>query len=74
MPNYLDLDSDNDTVLMLMKLVFNGDGDTKWRWFSDGGDSDNDGILDIFDNYVGFGTENHCHKTPWARAILIILN
>ncbi|MDD2986533.1 choice-of-anchor D domain-containing protein [Flavobacterium sp.] len=55
-PNYLDLDSDNDTRFDVDEAsLFNGDGDINGDGLGDGGDSDNDGILDIFDNYVGFG-------------------
>lgn len=55
-PNYLDLDSDNDSVFDIDEAgIYYGDGDVNGDGEGDGVDSDDDGILDFFDNLVGFG-------------------
>ena len=56
-PNYLDLDSDNDSFFDVDESnVLNGDGDINGDGKGDLLDSDKDGILDLYDNKVGFGT------------------
>ena len=56
-PNYLDLDSDNDSLFDVDEAgMLNGDGDINDDGKGDLLDSDKDGILDLYDNYVGFGT------------------
>lgn len=56
-PNYLDYDSDNDSVFDVDEAgLLNGDGDINGDGVGDGLDADGDGLLDLFDNYVGFGT------------------
>lgn len=63
-PDFLDLDSDNDTLFDVDEAgETNGDGDTNGDGNGDGADSDGDGILDVFDNFHGFGT----HFRPAAR-------
>ena len=55
--NNLDLDSDNDSWFDVDEAgVFNGDGDINGDGFGDGPDTDRDGILDLFDTFVGRGT------------------
>lgn len=49
-----DLDSDNDGLFDVDEAGY-GDGDVNGDGMGDGGDSDDDGILDIFDFFVGFG-------------------
>ncbi|MDT8415250.1 MAG: LamG-like jellyroll fold domain-containing protein [Flavobacteriaceae bacterium] len=49
-----DLDSDNDGLFDVDEAGY-GDGDVNGDGMGDGGESDNDGILDIFDFFVGFG-------------------
>lgn len=56
-PDFLDLDSDNDSLFDIDEAgLLNGDGDIDGNGTGDGIDSDKDGILDIFDNFTGFGT------------------
>ncbi|MGV9004724.1 choice-of-anchor D domain-containing protein [Flavobacterium sp.] len=56
-PNHLDYDSDNDSVFDVDEAgLLNGDGDINGDGVGDGLDTDGDGLLDLFDNYVGFGT------------------
>lgn len=56
-PDYLDLDSDNDAIFDVDESTLtNGDGDINGDGFGDGPDSDGDGILNLYDNQVGFGT------------------
>lgn len=63
-PDFLDLDSDNDTLFDVDEAgETNGDGDVNGDGIGDGLDTDGDGILDVFDNFHGFGT----HARPAAR-------
>lgn len=56
-PDFLDLDSDNDSVFDVDEAsLLNGDGDVDGNGVGDGVDTDGDGILDVFDNYIGRGT------------------
>ena len=56
-PDYLDLDSDNDTLFDVDEAgLLNGDGDIDGDGLGDGIDTDKDGILNIYDNFVGYGT------------------
>ena len=56
-PNYLDLDSDNDSFFDIDEAgIYNGDGDINGDGRGDLVDTDRDGILDLHDNSVGFGT------------------
>lgn len=56
-PDYLDLDSDNDGIFDIDEAgLLNGDGDVNGDGVGDGADTDQDGILDVFDNFVGRGT------------------
>jgi aspartate 1-decarboxylase len=56
-PNYLDLDSDNDSFFDIDEGgLSNGDGDINDDGKGDLVDTDKDGILDLNDNLVGFGT------------------
>lgn len=55
--NFIDLDSDNDSLFDVDEAgLLNGDGDIDGDGFGDGADTDRDGILNLFDTYVGFGT------------------
>jgi len=55
-PNYIDLDADNDARFDVEEAsLFNGDGDINGDGVGDGADGDGDGILNAFDNFVGFG-------------------
>lgn len=57
--DYLDLDSDNDSIFDVDEAgLFNGDGDINGDGVGDLLDSDGDGILDLYDNFVGYGTIN----------------
>ncbi len=61
-PDHLDLDSDNDSIFDVDEAgLFNGDGDINGDGVGDLLDSDGDGILDLYDNYVGFGTNNRAY-------------
>jgi hypothetical protein len=56
-PDYLDLDSDNDSLFDVDEAgVYNGDGDINGDGKGDLVDTDRDGILDLYDNNTGFGT------------------
>ncbi len=55
-PNYLDFDSDNDAVFDVFEYDGLGDIDINGDGKGDYVDSDGDGIKDIYDTYVGFGT------------------
>lgn len=56
-PNYLDLDSDNDSYFDVDEAgLFNGDGDINGDGVGDELDADGDGVLDLYDTKVGFGT------------------
>ena len=53
----MDLDSDNDTRFDVDEAgLYNGDGDINGDGVGDGADLDGDGILNAFDNYIGYGT------------------
>lgn len=55
-PNYLDLDSDNDALFDVDEAgIYYGDGDINCDGEGEGTDSDQDGILSLFDTYSGFG-------------------
>jgi hypothetical protein len=55
--DFQDLDSDNDAMFDVDESgLFNGDGDINGDGFGDGLDTDKDGILDLFDTSVAFGT------------------
>jgi hypothetical protein len=55
--DFQDLDSDNDSMFDVDESgIFNGDGDINGDGFGDGLDTDKDGILDLFDTSVAFGT------------------
>ncbi len=55
-PNYLDLDSDNDALFDVDEAgMYYGDGDINCDGEGEGTDSDQDGILSMFDTYSGFG-------------------
>lgn len=65
-PDYLDLDSDNDSLFDVDEAgLFNGDGDINGDGRGDLADTDRDGILDLYDNNVGFGT----NVRPYAQDI-----
>ncbi|MFT3793931.1 choice-of-anchor D domain-containing protein [Flavobacterium sp.] len=56
-PDYLDLDSDNDSWFDVDEAgIYNGDGDINGDGKGDLVDTDRDGILDLYDNNTGFGT------------------
>lgn len=55
--NFQDLDSDNDSLFDVDEAgITNGDGDIDGDGLGDGGDTDLDGILNIFDTLNGYGT------------------
>jgi hypothetical protein len=55
--DFHDLDSDNDSMFDVDESnLYNGDGDINGDGFGDGADTDKDGILDLFDTSVTFGT------------------
>ena len=61
-PNYLDLDSDNDSFFDIDEAgLANGDGDINGDGRGDLIDTDRDGILDLNDNFVGFGTTSKAY-------------
>jgi len=65
-PDYLDLDSDNDTLFDVDESgIYNGDGDINGDGKGDLADTDRDGILDLYDNNTGFGT----NVRPYAQDI-----
>ncbi|WP_309613877.1 choice-of-anchor D domain-containing protein [Flavobacterium sp.] len=56
-PNYLDLDSDNDSFFDVDESgLLNGDGDITGDGKGDGADSDGDGLLNLYDNSIVYGT------------------
>ena len=56
-PNFLDLDSDNDSLFDVDEAnLLNGDGDSNGDGNGDGLDDDGDGLLNVYDNFVSFGT------------------
>ena len=56
--DFIDLDSDNDAQFDVDEAgLFNGDGDIDGDGFGDGIDTDRDGILDIFENFSGLGSQ-----------------
>ncbi|MEM0541136.1 BspA family leucine-rich repeat surface protein [Flavobacterium sp. j3] len=56
-PNFLDLDSDNDSLFDVDEAnLLNGDGDSNGDGNGDGLDGDGDGLLNVYDNFVSFGT------------------
>ncbi len=68
-PNYLDLDSDNDAVFDVDEAgLLNGDGDVNGDGIGEGTDTDLDGILSCFDNYVGFGNSSKSAPTNTLSA------
>lgn len=55
-PDYIDLDSDNDSRFDIDEAgQIYGDGDANGDGIGDGNDDDHDGILNVFDNLIGFG-------------------
>lgn len=65
-PDYLDLDSDNDSLFDVDEAgIYNGDGDINGDGKGDLVDTDRDGILDLYDNNTGFGT----NVRPYAQDI-----
>lgn len=55
--DFHDLDSDNDAQFDVDEAnLLNGDGDINGDGFGDGADTDLDGILNLYDNLVGYGT------------------
>jgi hypothetical protein len=61
-PDYLDLDSDNDSLFDVDEAgLLNGDGDINGDGVGDLDDADGDGLLDLFDNFNGFGTINRAY-------------
>jgi hypothetical protein len=55
--NHLDLDSDNDSLFDVDEAnLLNGDGDINGDGKGDGADTEGDGLLNLFDNSVNFGT------------------
>ncbi len=57
--DFQDLDSDNDAQFDVDEAgLLNGDGDINGDGLGDGLDSDRDGLLDLFDDFTGFGTHN----------------
>ncbi|NUY82079.1 choice-of-anchor D domain-containing protein [Flavobacterium sp. MAH-1] len=56
--NFQDLDSDNDSLFDVDEAgLANGDGDVDGDALGDNADADLDGVLDIFDTFVGYGTQ-----------------
>lgn len=57
-PDFIDLDSDNDSQFDVDEAgLINGDGDIDGDGIGDGPDTDRDGVLDIFENVNGWGTQ-----------------
>jgi trimeric autotransporter adhesin len=55
--DFHDLDSDNDAQFDVDESnLYNGDGDINGDGFGDGVDTDDDGVLDLFDSSISFGT------------------
>ncbi|MGV3697165.1 choice-of-anchor D domain-containing protein [Flavobacterium sp.] len=55
--NHLDLDSDNDSLWDVDEAgLINGDGDINDDGKGDGGDTEGDGLLNLFDNSTVFGS------------------
>jgi hypothetical protein len=55
--DFHDLDSDNDAQFDVDESnLYNGDGDINGDGFGDGLDTDKDGVLDLYDNSISFGT------------------
>ncbi len=62
--NFMDLDSDNDSLFDVDEAgIYNGDGDINGDGLGDGVDTERDGILDIYDTFIGFGTATR----PYAQ-------
>jgi hypothetical protein len=60
--DHLDLDSDNDTLFDVDEAnLLNGDGDINGDGKGDGADTDGDGLLNLYDNSVNFGTINRAY-------------
>lgn len=60
--NHLDLDSDNDSLFDVDEAnLLNGDGDINGDGVGDLLDTDGDGLLDLYDNLNGFGTNNRVY-------------
>ncbi|RYG95595.1 MAG: hypothetical protein EON58_13850, partial [Alphaproteobacteria bacterium] len=56
--DFQDLDSDNDSLFDVDEAgLFNGDGDVNGDGLGDGPDGDGDGVLNIFENFTGRGTQ-----------------
>jgi Concanavalin A-like lectin/glucanases superfamily/Ig-like domain CHU_C associated len=56
-PNHLDLDSDNDSLFDVDESgLLNGDGDITGDGKGDGLDTEGDGLLNLYDNSVLFGS------------------
>ncbi|AOW21000.1 hypothetical protein LPB138_10060 [Urechidicola croceus] len=54
-PDYLDLDSDNDGLFDVVEYDGIGSSDIDLDGVGDGSDDDSDGILNAYDDLVGFG-------------------
>jgi len=62
--NHLDLDSDNDSLWDVNESnLLNGDGDINDDGKGDGADTDGDGLLNLFDNWAGFGTTTRAYAS-----------
>ena len=62
--NHLDLDSDNDTLFDVDEAgLFNGDGDINGDGRGDGPDTEGDGLLNLYDNSIVFGSTTR----PYAQ-------
>ncbi|WP_164974910.1 LamG-like jellyroll fold domain-containing protein [Flavobacterium stagni] len=61
-PNYIDLDSDNDSLFDIDEAgLLIGDGDVNGDGKGDYLDADGDGIMNIHDNYTGYGTNGKAY-------------